>query len=176
MLQSAWPACSPDRVGAACRYSLLSFPAGAMLHLAPCPGASSSGALPHVRECVILAARAAHAREALAACRALGKAQGSQRRATPTCWIAFCCRAPFHSYKMFSPQTHVQEVHRQARRSRTGRRGAWMQAWEYQEPSQGAGMRKSGSKLGMDTWRLERGGNSCLIRDGTSQGCGGAGH
>ena len=56
---------------------------------------------------------------------------------------------------VFSPETRVQEVHRQAWRSRTGRQGAWMEAWEYQEPSQGAGMRKSGSNLGMDTWKEE---------------------
>lgn len=70
----------------------------------------------------------------------------------------------------------MQEVHGQARRGRIGMQETWMQAWEYQEWSQGAGMRKSGSNLGMDTWRLERRGSSCLIRDGVSQACGEARH
>lgn len=77
---------------------------------------------------------------------------------------------------VFSPETRVQEVHGQARRGRIGMQETWMQAWEYQEWSQGAGMRKSGSNLGMDTWRLERRGSSCLIRDGVSQACGEARH
>lgn len=71
---------------------------------------------------------------------------------------------------VFSTDTRVQEVHRQAWRSRTGRQGAWMQAWECLEPSQRAGSTQSGSNLGMDTGRLERGGSFCLVRDGISQG------
>lgn len=153
------------------RCSSPGFPASVMLRLAPCPGAASSRALPHARECVILAARTSRAGQAPAACRGLGKARGSLQKATPTGWVAFSCRAPFHGYKVFSPQTRVREVHRQAWRSRTGRQGAWIRAWEYQEVSQGTGMRKSEPKLGMDTWRLERGGSSSPIRGGISQGC-----
>lgn len=87
--------------------SLLEFPASVTLRLAPCPGAASSRALPLARECVILAARTSCAREAPAACGGLGKARGSLQRPTPTGWITFSCRAPFHSYKVFSPQRHV---------------------------------------------------------------------
>lgn len=50
---------------------------------------------------------------------------------------------------VFSADTCGQEVHRQAQRSRTGRQGAWMPAWECLEPSQRAGSAQSGSNLGM---------------------------
>lgn len=51
-----------------------------------------------------------------------------------------------------------------------------MQAWECQELSQGAGVRKSRSKLGMDAWKPEGGGSPCLIGGGISRGCGETGH
>lgn len=168
----------PPQCAAACTHPRAGtvLPASVMLHLAPCHGAASSGALPCARECVSPAARTPCAREAPAACGGFGKTQGSLQRATLIGRIAFSCRAQFRSYKVFSPQARVRKMHKQAGRSRTGRQGAWMKAWEHQELSQGVGMRKSGSSLGIDTYKIEREGSSCLIRDGISQGCGEAGH
>lgn len=60
-----------------------------------------------------------------------------------TGWVAFSCRASFHSYKMFDDDSC-------AGREEQDRQGAGN---KYQELSQGTGMRKTGSSLGMGAWR-----------------------
>lgn len=120
----------PPRHAAACTHPHAGtvLPASVMLHLAPCHRAASSGALPCARERMSPAARTLCAREAPAACRGFGKAQGSLWRATLIGHIAFSCRAQFCSYKVFSPQARVREVHRQAGREEQDRKAGSLDA------------------------------------------------
>lgn len=162
-------ASSPPALPVQAPCSPRALPANVVLQLAPCPGAASSRALPHARECVILAARASRARAAPTACRCLGKARGSLQRPTPTGWVASSFRAPFRSYKAFSPQTHVG-------RRCTGRHGGAGQAGRELgcRPGNVWSRAKGLAAHNADpTWAwLERGGSFCLVRDGISQGWG----